>query len=95
MKIEHTASGKIELRLSQDPDQFRHLAEVVRKKFEGRWLEQLDHFDQSYWDLDVQGKKMTVHREHYLGVSVFCADDPHLRSLLEELQRDLETPAPA
>jgi hypothetical protein len=90
MKIEHTRTGKIELRLSEDPDRFKHLAEVVRKKLGGRWLEQIDDLDQSYWDLDVQGKKITVHREHYLGVSVFCDDDAGMRSLLEQLQHDFE-----
>jgi hypothetical protein len=91
MKIERTSTGKIELRLSDDPDQFKRLAEVVRKKLEGRWTEQLDEFDQSYWDLDVGGKKITVHREHFLGVSVFCDDDAPLRSLLEDIQREFET----
>jgi hypothetical protein len=91
MKIERTPTGKLELRLSGDPDDFKRLAEVVRKKVDGHWTEQLDDLDQSYWDLDVKGKKITVHREHYLGVSVFCDDDASLRSLLEHLQRDLKT----
>lgn len=91
MKIERTPSGKIELRVSEDPENFKQLAEVVRTKLRGRWTEQLDYFDQSYWDLDVQGNRITVHREHYLGVSVFCEDVAPLRSLLEQLQREFET----
>lgn len=91
MKIERTPSGKIELRLSEDPDQFERLAESVRGRLQGRWSGQIDGFDQSYWDLDVQGKSITLHREHYLGVSVCCDDEVDLRSLLEELQRDFET----
>jgi hypothetical protein len=91
MNIERRAAGSIELRLSDDPDQFTFLAEAIRKKFAGRWTEQVDGLDQSYWDLDVQGKKITVHREHYLGVVVFCDDDAPGRLLLELLQRDFET----
>jgi hypothetical protein len=94
MRIERTPSGRIELRLSKNPDQFARLAEAVRVRLQGRWSEQLDGLDQSYWDLDVQEKKITVHREHYLGVSVYCEDEVPLRDLLEELQRDFEnTPA--
>ena len=89
MNIERTTSGRIELSLSRDPDRFISLAEAIRKKFAGRWTQQLDGLDQSYWDLDVQGKEITVHREHYLGVIVYCDDDTLGRMLLEQLQHDL------
>jgi len=87
MRIEYTDNGLIELRLSDDPVQFKRLAEEVRKELGGRWIERIDDIDQSYWDLDVAGQKITVHREHYLGVSVFCSDESAKRSLLERLQR--------
>jgi hypothetical protein len=90
MNIERRTSGTIELRLSDDPDQFTSLAEAIREKLAGHWTQQADGLDQSYWDLDVQGKKITVHREHYLGVVVFCDDDALGRSLLERLHHDLE-----
>ena len=53
MKIERTDTGLVELRISDDAEQFKHLAEEVRKKLGGRWIEKLDGLDQSYWDLDV------------------------------------------
>jgi Protein of unknown function (DUF3630) len=86
MKIQRTNAGLIELRISDDPEQFKRLAEEVRKKLDGRWIEKVDGLDQSYWDLEVQGEKVTVHREHYLGVSVFSEDQPAKRSVLERLQ---------
>ena len=72
MNIKRRASGSIELCLSDDPGQFTFLAEAIRKKLAGRWTKQAHGLDQSYWILDVQGKKITVHREHYIGVVVFC-----------------------
>ena len=90
MKIERTDTGLVELRISDDSEQFKHLAEEVRNKLGGRWIEKLDGLDQSYWDLDVQGEKVTVHREHYEGVSVFCDDQPAKISVLERLQTLLE-----
>jgi len=91
MNIKRRASGSIELSLSDDPDQFTFLAEAIRKKLAGRWTKRVHGLDQSYWELDVQGKKITVHREHYLGVIVFCDDDAPGRLLLERLQHDFET----
>jgi hypothetical protein len=88
MKIEHITADRIELHLSDNPDQFSNIAEIVRVILAGRWTEQIDGLDQSYWDLKVQGTLVTVHREHYLGVSVFCADGMPQRLLLEHLQRE-------
>jgi hypothetical protein len=85
MKIERTESGGIDLWLSRESNGLYRLAELVREKLGGEWSRQLDHHDQSYWDLDVRGMKITVHREHYLGVVVFCDDTLGHRELLEQL----------
>jgi hypothetical protein len=90
MKLERTPTGRVELRLSKDPDQFSQLAEFVRKTLKGKWKQQADGLDQSYWDLDVDGKIVTVHREHYLGVSVICDEDEEKVHLLEKLMSALE-----
>jgi hypothetical protein len=91
MKLERTAYGKIELRLSQDSNEFHRLAEQVREKLGGQWSQQLDHHDQSYWDLECRGTKITVHREHYLGVFVLCDDTAAQSELLEQLLREIGT----
>ncbi|MCX7048383.1 MAG: hypothetical protein NTX50_23225 [Candidatus Sumerlaeota bacterium] len=90
MKLERTPTGLVELHLSDDPEQFDCLAEWVRADLRGRWAEQLNGLDQSYWDLDVQAKVLTVHREHDLGVSVFCKDDKELIALLDQLKNEFE-----
>ena len=90
MKLERRPTGRIELHLSDDAEQFVRLAESVRANLNGRWMKQLDGLDQSYWDLDVRGKVLTVHREHYLGVSVLCEDDQEAIVVMEQLKRDFE-----
>jgi hypothetical protein len=78
MTIRQTPNGTIELRLSDNPDRFQSLGESVKEKLGARWADQIDGLDQSYWDLDVGGIKLTLQLEHYLGVSVFCEDSaPH------------------
>ena len=90
MELERTPNGQIELRLSENPDDFSRLAATVQKVLKGKWEKQLDGLDQSYWDLDDEGTILTVHREHYLGVSVFCDEtEPKVR-LLEKLRSSLE-----
>lgn len=86
MNIARTPAGQLELRLSDDTERFRSIAENIKATFGGRWLAQVDGPDQSYWDLEVDGRKLTVHREHYLGVVVFCDDEPASRALLERLR---------
>lgn len=90
MKVVRTASGEIEVWLSRNSDGFCRLAELVRERLDGTWLQKLSHHDQSYWDLDCGGTDVTVHREHYLGVFVSCGDTPANRKLLERLLRDLD-----
>ncbi len=60
-----------ELHLARDPDRFRQIAESFRSLLGGEWTAQLDALDQSYWDLSTSGGVVTVHREHYLGVSAW------------------------
>ena len=86
MQLERTPTGRVELRLSKDPDEFRSLAGTVKKMLNGRWKTQADGLDQSYWDLEVDGITITVHREHYLGVSVICDMDEAKVRLLERLK---------
>jgi hypothetical protein len=61
--------------LSDDPDDFLKLALRVQRLLGGDFGECVDGLDQSYWDLHVAQARLTIHREHYLGVCVFCADD--------------------
>ncbi len=93
MRIDRTNPGQIELRLSANPEEFEHYSELVRALLNGVWVEKLDGLDQSYWDLTVQAQKFTLHREHYLGVSIFAEDNASTRSLLEKLKRSLEESA--
>jgi hypothetical protein len=95
MKLERTPNGQIELRLSENPDDFSRLASTVQKLLKGKWEKKVDGLDQSYWDLDVDGIILTVHREHYLGVSVFCAADRPQLCLLEKLKGSFEGGLPA
>lgn len=62
----------VEIRISDsaDWDLFENLAKIFEKDLGGYWKERLDGADQRYWDLVVEEQVLTLHLEHYLGVSV-------------------------
>ena len=81
-------SNRVEIHLADDPEQFRQLAESLRSLLGGLWTAQLDGLDQSYWDLSTPYGTVTIHREHYLGVSVWGAS-----AALERVRSDFPLPA--
>jgi hypothetical protein len=91
MRLERTPSGLLEMWLSDDESQFSYFADLIHDALNGKWVEKTSGQDQCYWDLEVEGEIFTVHREHYLGVSIFCEDTPNRTAILERLKRVLET----
>lgn len=66
-------SGRTDAMLSDNPDDLIRVAGLIEERFRGVWVEKLNGLDQSYWDYSVAGVMLTLHREHYLGVSLFPA----------------------
>jgi hypothetical protein len=69
--------------VSDDPDDFVRVALRAQTLLGGVLGECMHGLDQSYWDLTVDGVVITIHREHYTGVMVLCADEPQAVALLE------------
>lgn len=68
-----TAGENTEARLSDNADDLIGVALVFERGFSVQWIKKLNGLDQSYWDCSVRGVMLTLHREHYLGVSLFPA----------------------
>ncbi|MCP4543097.1 MAG: DUF3630 family protein [Chloroflexi bacterium] len=73
-----TKSGRTEARLSEVSSWklFDSIAQTIVQQFGGHWIEKLDGLDQRYWDLKIDDVVLTLHLEHYLGISLFPASDP-------------------
>ncbi len=73
---------------------FQKIASAIETGLDGRWTEQLTSPDQCYWDFDSEGEKITLHYEHYLGISVFPAEGenhtPKSIDLLEKVYQLLK-----
>lgn len=75
MKIDFSLDprGRCEALISENPDWelFDQVAELIVRNFNGRFLEKLNGLEQRYWDIEIEGEVLTLHLEHYLGISLF------------------------
>ena len=64
----------INLELFRDSDGtiFQSIANELTKEFSIQWKAKIDGFDQRYWDFEYKGVTLTLHLEHYLGISIFA-----------------------
>ena len=83
-----TSKRTIIVSRSSDWSLFDRIARELGERFRGTWSERLDGLDERYWDLDARGGKITLHLQHYLGISVSMAHGleghPATQELLEE-----------
>lgn len=72
-----TEGGRTEAHLAGRADWklFDRVADLIGKEFNCRPVEKLDGLDQRYWDLAFGDVKLTLHLEHYSGISLFAAKD--------------------
>ena len=60
-----------ELFRDSDGSLFHLIVDELTETFNVQWKTKLDGFDQRYWDFELKGITLTLHLEHYLGISIF------------------------
>jgi hypothetical protein len=101
MQVRVTDDARTELAISTDSSAwlFERLAVAIQDAFGGTWVAQLDGLDQRYWDLRLEDAVVTLHSEHYLGISLFpSAASPDAQAaarLVRRIARFLATYDPA
>jgi len=95
MEIKDTAeTGRIEAILSDESDWnlFDQIADSIAVEFNGYWIEKLDGLDNRYWDIAIEGIILTLHLEHYLGISLFPKyNEVKAKLLIQKIVKFLET----
>ncbi len=76
-KTDGTSYPQITVSEPADMQLFEKIASAVESEIEGQWKEKLTSPDQCYWDYESEGEKVTLHYEHYLGITVFPKDGEH------------------
>ena len=83
------------LHLSDNADQrvFHALADTLQECFSGQWITKASDLDQDYWDIRIDNQTLTLHQEHYGGISLFpeqeTFDPDIIRSLLVRIREFL------
>ena len=60
-----------ELFRESDGSVFQLIANELSEAFKVQWTAKLDGLDQRYWDFEFKGTALTLHLEHYLGISIY------------------------
>jgi hypothetical protein len=99
MKIKYeTENGRFEARLSEKSDWklFNQIADSVAEEFNGCWVKKVDGLEQRYWDVEIEDVRLTLHLEHYLGISLFPTKDGDEKAkyLVQRIGNYLETKIP-
>jgi hypothetical protein len=65
---------RFDVAISDDADWmlFNGVADAILNKFSGKLVERIDGLDERYWDIEIGGSVVTLHLQHYLGISLFA-----------------------
>jgi hypothetical protein len=77
IRLDTDRHGRLEATISDKSDWllFETLSYLIVKEFNGNITTQLDGVDQRYWDIIIEGQRLTLHLEHYLGIMLFGYDE--------------------
>ena len=78
---------------------FHLIADELSVEFEIRWKAKLDGFDQRYWDFEYKGLTLSLHQEHFLGISILVKKPEtninNARKILEEIGEHFKSWSPS
>lgn len=98
MEIKYNSeNGKFEANLSEDSDWnlFNRIADLIANEFNAYWIEKVDGLDNRYWNIAIESIILTLHLEHYLGISLFPKyDDVKAKFLIQRIGNYLEAKNP-
>jgi uncharacterized protein DUF3630 len=78
-----------------DGSVFQLIANELSEVFNIQWKAKLDGFDQRYWDFEYKGITLSLHLEHFLGISIFVkkpeTNIKNAKKILEEIGEHFKT----
>lgn len=96
MKVQYSwKDERCEAAISDDADWllFNGVADAILSKFKGQLVERLDGLDERYWDIEIGGRIITLHIQHYLGIMLF-PEEKRGNDLIREVGGYLEAMEP-
>ncbi len=76
MKYQQMQDGRLQLNLSDTASrsELERWTAIICRHWNARIMERIDGLDQSYWDIEIDGRIITLHWENYLGICLFAAE---------------------
>ena len=88
-------SFNAELFRDSDGSVFQLIANELSKVFNVQWKAKIDGSDQRYWDFEFKATELTLHLEHFLGISIYIyktePDFENAKRVLEEIGDHFKT----
>ena len=83
--------GRLEAKLSESSDVklFVAFANAIANEFDISWIRKLKGLDQRYWDFKLNNCDLTLHLEHYLGISLFPTSKTNAMNIENGLVRKI------
>lgn len=80
----------MEILITDNSDEvlFRKIAKLLLENYKIQYIEKLEGLDQSYLDFNYKNNKYTLHREHYIGISLITENE---KNDLESIIKDINT----
>jgi hypothetical protein len=88
--LESQETYKLQVTKNPDSKIFNQVANFIIEKLEGKLTEQVDGIDQVYWDFKIDKNQLTLHSEHFLGISVYGERSKQTEHLLERVNSELK-----
>jgi len=80
-------SPTLEITSESNESLFNDIAHYLESAFKGKWATKINGLDQRYWDLEIGPTLLTLHLEHYLGISLFPTNKADVVESLRLLQK--------
>jgi hypothetical protein len=74
MNISYSSKDeRSEAAISDDSDWmlFNGVADAILRKFKGKLVVRLDGLEERYLDIEIRGRIVTLHLQHYVGIVLF------------------------
>lgn len=72
---------------------FNGVADAILRRFRAKLVERLDGLEERYWDIEIRGRIVTLHLQHYIGIVLF-AEKKEENDLIREVGEYLKTIQP-
>lgn len=70
---------------------FEKISRILKDEFKVSFTQKIDGINQKYWDFKIDNFQLTLHSEHYLGISIFGPESKEVDEILSQIKNKLNS----